>query len=663
MLLICLKITLVLTDSYMSKTMEKRDISIAILDLDATFRSATKELLEKEGYTVSAFSDHEQILSNLKIRKYEVFIIECLTQKTSLANLVTSIQAASGQASLFIFVSLILEKSAVKDVLLQTKSQNFFKKPVTPANIVSAIKDRFADQMTEEHEPFIEAICTAQLTSPQRINVLKQTATVHSYEVPRILSYLSRTQFCGTVKFKSPDTKDSQVNLRTGCVTKVEVDDPKSFFGALLVDKDFVKLEELELVLEQKNSKRIGERLIDSNLVSPHVIDLINIEQLGIRLGYLIKNTSYDIEMEEKSVDPDDSCMDVPTLQRFVSDWLHSKISLSWLKSFYLPFTDKKIIKGSLFADISPVHTLAPLNRMPKFAQELIQGITLQQLIEQKKYSEEDIMHATHLLMTQEFIYFDKQGKPQDHKSHLERLIKLKKEMETQNHFEILGLSDKAKAKEIKRSYYELSKLFHPDKVSPDAPPETKEVTNFIFAKISKANEILSDDGRRTTYLKELEKGFAEKILESESLFEEGRSFLKANQPAKARPLFEQGMALRPPTSEMRLQYIWSKLLTIPSNNNIESYLKELEADLNRIPPEDRHNSTYYFVKGLYLRQIGDLDSAEKTIKHALSITPNFIEAQRELHIVTIQKKSSKPVDFMKADLKDVVGMLFKKKK
>lgn len=643
--------------------MEKRDISIAILDIDATFRSSTKELLEKEGYTVSTFNDHEQILANLKLRKYDVFIIECLTQKTSLNNLITSLMSASTNAPLFIFVSLILDKPAVKDILLQTKSQHFFKKPVTPAHILTPIKEKFADQITEEHEPIIEAICTPQLTSPQRISAIQKTQTLHSYEVPRILSYLSRTQFTGTLQFKSPDTKNAQVSFRSGNVIKAEVDDPKSFFGALLVDKNFVSLEELELVLQQKNSKRIGERLVDSNLVSPHVIDLINVEQLGIRLGYIIKNTSYDIEMVEKQpANPDDLSMDAAVLQRFVSDWLHSKISLTWLKTFYMPFMNKKISKGSLYADISPIHTLPPLNRMPRFAHEMIQGVTLEQLIEAKKYSEEDILHAAHLLMTQEFIYFDKQVKPQDHKSHLERLVKLRRDMDHQNHFEILGLSDKAKSKEVRRAYLELSKLFHPDKVAKDAPTETKELTSYIFGKISKANEILSDDTKRATYIKELEKGFAEKILESESLFEEGRSLLKTNQAAKALAMFEKAMTLRPPTSEMRLHHIWTKLLTIPAQN-VEVYLKELEADLNRIPPEDRHNSTYYFVKGLYLRQIGDLDSAEKTIKHALSLTPNFIEAQRELHIVTLQKKSSKPVDIMKADLKDVVGLLFKKKK
>lgn len=642
--------------------MEKRDIHIAILDIDATFRAATKELLDKEGYTVSTFADHEQILSNLKIRKYDVFIIECLTQKTSLDNLIASIQQNSNNNPLFIFVSLILDKPAVKDVLHLTKSQHFLKKPIIPANIVTAIKDKFADQITEAHEPFVEALCIPQMSSTQRLTTLKQTQSVHAYEVPRVLSYLSKTQFSGTAKFKSPDTKDAQVYFRGGAVYKAEVDDPKSFFGAILVDKNFVNVEELEEVLKQKSQKRIGERLVDANLVSPHVIDIVNVEQMGIRLGYLIKNTSYDMELIEQAAPADVLTMDLPTLQRFASDWVNSKLSLSWLKTFYLPFFDKKILRASQYADISPVHILPPLNRMPKFAQELIQGVTIQQLVAGRKYSEDDIYSALHLLITQEFICFDKQGKPEDHQSHIERLAKLKKEMDQQNHFEILGLSDKAKGKEIKKAYHELSKLFHPDKVAQNAPQELKELTTYIFAKISKSNEILSDDPKRETYLKELEKGFAEKILESESLFEEGISFLKANQAGRALQLFEQAMSLRPPTSEMKLHYVWSKLLIAPTTN-IEAYFKGLEADLNRIPPEDRHNSTYYFVKGLYLRQIGDLDTAEKTIKHALSINSNFIEAQRELHMISLQKKSAKPVDLMKADLKDVVGMLFKKKK
>lgn len=162
--------------------------------------------------------------------------------------------------------------------------------------------------------------------------------------------------------------------------------------------------------------------------------------------------------------------------------------------------------------------------------------------------------------------------------------------------------------------------------------------------------------------MKELEQGNAEKILESESLFDEARSYLKSSQPSKALPLIERALQLRPPTSDLRLHHLWARLQLIP-NEGIAEYLKSIEADLNRIPPEDRHNSMYYFVKGLYSKVVGDFNAAEKHIKHALSITGNFIEAQRELNILELQKKSNKNVDILNADLKDVVGMLFKKKK
>jgi len=641
--------------------MDKRDLTVGIIDVDANFKSAMKEALEKEGYTCVVFSDVDQLMSSIKLRKFHVFIIECLTQKTSLNNLAKSLKQEMSDA-LFIYVSLILDKSAVRDAMNMTQSQHFFKKPVMPAQILGVIKEKFSTQVTEEHEPILEILYSAQLTSQERIGAIKKTQMLHGFEVPRILSYLSRTQFNGTIKFKAADVKDSVVYFKNGAIIKVEVDDPKSFFGAILVDKNFLNLEELELVLQQKSTKRIGERLVESNLVSPHVIDLVNIEQQGIRLGYIIKNTSYDIEFEEKALEIEALTMDHNSLSRFVSEWLNSKISLSWLRSFYLPFVDKKILRASQFADISPIHTYYPLNRMPKFAQDVIQGLTIEQILEQKKYSEEDVLKGVHLLLILEFICFDKQAKQQDHKSHLERLQKIKSDMEIQNHFEVLGLNEKAKSKEIKRAYYELSKLFHPDKVSAQAPQEIRDLTSFIFAKVSKAHEVLEDETKRASYLKELEKGFAEKILESESYFEEGKSLLKSNQPTKAVNAFETAMSLRPPTSELRLYLLWAKILSVPQTG-IERYLTEIEADLNRIPPEDRHNSTYYFVKGLYLKQIGDLESAEKTIRHALSLTPNFMEAQREINILSLQKKSNKQVDLLNADLKDVVGMLFKKKK
>src|SRR5690606_23824106 len=122
-----------------------------------------------------------------------------------------------------------------------------------------------------------------------------------------------------------------------------------------------------------------------------------------------------------------------------------------------------------------------------------------------------------------------------------------------------------------------------------------------------------------------------------------GKSFLSSNQAAKALALFEQAMALRPPTAELRLYHLWAKLLT--PTDNMEELLRSIESGLNKIAPEDRHNAYYYFVKGLYAKQLGDFDQASRHLKHACSLIANFKEAKRELNLIELQMKSNKKID------------------
>ena len=62
------------------------------------------------------------------------------------------------------------------------------------------------------------------------------------------------------------------------------------------------------------------------------------------------------------------------------------------------------------------------------------------------------------------------------------------------NYYEILGVSENASVKEIKKAYYELAKKNHPD-VAKSNPNAAKK-----FAEISEAYEVLEDDNKRAEY-------------------------------------------------------------------------------------------------------------------------------------------------------------------
>ncbi|KDN71356.1 putative DnaJ domain-containing protein [Colletotrichum sublineola] len=70
------------------------------------------------------------------------------------------------------------------------------------------------------------------------------------------------------------------------------------------------------------------------------------------------------------------------------------------------------------------------------------------------------------------------------------------------NPYDILGISDSADEKTIKKVYRQLSRRLHPDKVKPDpAKNETIESLNNAYVEISKAYQALTDEEIRNNYI------------------------------------------------------------------------------------------------------------------------------------------------------------------
>lgn len=80
----------------------------------------------------------------------------------------------------------------------------------------------------------------------------------------------------------------------------------------------------------------------------------------------------------------------------------------------------------------------------------------------------------------------------------LQRAETALKQSKQKDYYKILGVSRKAKAKEIKKAYREKALIYHPDKVQ--GSDEEKEEAEAKFTEIAEAYEVLSDDEKRDLY-------------------------------------------------------------------------------------------------------------------------------------------------------------------
>ncbi len=647
--------------------MQKSDIKILIVDDDPTLGKALAELIKRSGYKALLMSRPDEALASVKLQPVHAAIIDCMLPKMNGRDLALKLREdVSATLPIILMSGIFKDKNYTREATQATGAIKFFAKPFDIKEIVTLLDSKLTHLIDIPLIPIHGVLSKVKLSAKERIKAINDSDSdsLHSLDLPWIYSLLLDQKISGHLNIFTADGEVAGVGFNKGNIVQVNLNDTESYFGVLLVEKGFISSHELEAVMAQgSRHKRVGERLLEANVLSPHAIHIVMSEQHGIRLSKTIANTSVKVNFIDTDEMREDAHVDRNAYCELVNDWISSKIPLEWLKAFYIPWMRHTIVKGAEYSERHRCFTLPLIAHIPQFAHKAVSGITMEQLFSSAEFNEADMYRAFHLMLISRMVVFgdaNAQGSF-DFKAHRKRLEKLDQELDQQNYFDRLGVSQKAKESEIKRAYHELAKALHPDKLTGDTPADLRELTKRAFGKISQAYEALSNSDTRTDYVKEMEQGRAEMILQAESLTDQGRTFLSKGDIKKARELLEKAITLAPPSAELRLLLMWAEMKT-PSKEKNQVLINRIKEHLGQIPPEERHNPTFYFVKGLFLKATDDSEAARKSFEHAVSIDADFIDARRELNLLKLQKPN-KQTDLLRGDLKDVVGLLFKKKK
>lgn len=645
--------------------MQRDEVNILVVDDDATLGKAVREAFVRSGFKSQHVMKPDDALSALKIQPFHAVVIDCMLPKMSGRLLAQKIHEEFPDLPLILMSGIYKDKNFMRDAIQETGAAAFLIKPFELSEMIKTVESKLETKIEVPVAVLQNLFSKEAISHKERIKAINAAEEVHGYDLPWLFSLCLHPKINGFLNIISPNGDVCGIGVSQGKIVQVNQKDSKSYFGVLMVEYGFVTQAELEDIMKTTGkTKKMGERLVEANVLSPHAIQIVMSEQQGIRLSKTISDGAVKVNFIDSDDIREDAFTDRTIYTEILNEWLLSKIKLDWMKSSYLPWMRYNIRAGGEFTEKHRVFSIPVVARTPDIMKYLISKQTLEQALAEIPYPEDHFYQSLHALMISRVIRFGEAVTVIDTTSTKKRLTRLIVELEKQNYYERLHVIPKAKDADIKRSYHELAKILHPDKLSVETPNEIREMQKKCFTLISVAYETLSDSVKRERYALEMEKGKAESILQAEQFVETARPLLTQGDFKKAKDLLEQAVKLAPPTAEHRLFMMWAQMKTAAAPSAV-AVASKVRDDLLSIPPEDRHTPTYYFVRGLQLRLNGDIEGAKKNLSHAVSLDADFIDARREMLVIdgTKAKAAAANTDLLRGDLKDVVGMLFKKKK
>jgi curved DNA-binding protein CbpA len=240
-------------------------------------------------------------------------------------------------------------------------------------------------------------------------------------------------------------------------------------------------------------------------------------------------------------------------------------------------------------------------------------------------------------------------------------LLALKQELEEraaaggQTCYEILGVPEDATTHAIQAAFFQLAKVWHPDRLPPELS-ELRASSTKLFARMSEAHQILTDAERRREYDQLLRAGAANseeqeqvaQIVRAAAAFQRAEVLLKKRDLKAAETEALAAMKGDPDQAEYKALYAW-----ICAEQPREKY-DELIQLLNSALKSEPNNQRALWYRGQLHKRAGDSSKALRDFKQLLELNPKHLDAQREVRLHEMRRSQPK-------EDKGILGKWFKR--
>jgi tetratricopeptide (TPR) repeat protein len=194
----------------------------------------------------------------------------------------------------------------------------------------------------------------------------------------------------------------------------------------------------------------------------------------------------------------------------------------------------------------------------------------------------------------------------------------------------------------LKSSYLQLAKVYHPDTVPPNAPPEMRKLKEDVLSLLNEAYSALASDAQRNDYIDELEAKEqvgdldVQAILAAEEDFQRATMLAKARKYAEALALLESCIQMNPKEGEF---YAWRGFCRFFGAQDKRAMRNAVLEDLLRALELSPRCAVAWQFQGQVFKLLNETQHAKQAFQKTLEMDPGNVEAQRELRLYEQRKQ------------------------
>jgi len=257
--------------------------------------------------------------------------------------------------------------------------------------------------------------------------------------------------------------------------------------------------------------------------------------------------------------------------------------------------------------------------------------------VEEKKLEEKPAVRKEEPKLPIEEM-LDRKMSDQELLAEIDKMLELVNRKET-TYFELMGVDELATPALVKRIYFKMARLFHPD-AKPDLyKGEVRNKVETVFTRIGEAYNTLIDPEAKKQYLDRLrtkvsdaEMEKANRAIQAEMEFQKATIAIRRGAFKEAITALDAAIHLVPDEPEYQI-YMGYCLFKTQGVSSAPRVSKMIEEALKQRP---KVAEGWYYL-GVIFRVTGELEKARDYFKKALELDNYHQESQRELRVIEMK--------------------------